>query len=275
MITVTFTCAFCSKEIQIPPYDVKRRKYCSRKCSSLAQKISVSVQCPTCGKAFKVQPYRLRNSDTVYCSVKCAKYQVSMTCDWCNKTFQKPPSAIKDHNFCCRKCCRAWQGANGIVGYKYAQVEVTCATCGKVFSRQKNAVERSKNQYCGKECFYKAHQDNMAGELNPAWRGGFDPYYGPNWKRQSRRARNRDNHTCQRCGITEADLERKLHVHHKIPLREFDRNFRKANALANLVSLCPSCHIALEWQRGQRGHLHQQPAATSQTEPALSLHTPR
>jgi len=33
---------------------------------------------------------------------------VQVTCDLCGKKFQKKPSAVKDHNFCCREHFHRW-----------------------------------------------------------------------------------------------------------------------------------------------------------------------
>lgn len=60
---------------------------------------------------------------------------------------------------------------------------------------------------------------------------------GPNWKRQRRAARLRDNNTCRHCGTTEG----KLTVNHIVPFRLFS-NYREANRLENLETLCVPCH---------------------------------
>lgn len=60
---------------------------------------------------------------------------------------------------------------------------------------------------------------------------------GPNWKRQRKAARLRDNNTCQHCGTTEG----RMTVNHIWPFRLFD-DYREANQLSNLMTLCPSCH---------------------------------
>lgn len=51
----------------------------------------------------------------------------------------------------------------------------------------------------------------------------------------------RDNKTCQRCGIMS---EIGLHLHHII-----SRKDGGTDSLENLVTLCPSCHIILEPRR--------------------------
>lgn len=208
------------------------------------------VHCETCGKELNRARWYVERQQKHYCSKACKWPPVIITCEWCGKQKKVSPSAVKEHNFCDRKCCRAWQGANGLVAQP-TRVTVACAVCGSTFERQPNQIKRNQKSFCSRECFAIGHQERMEGDKNPAWRGGFDPYYGPNWDRQSRRARERDSHTCQRCGVKESDLDKLLHVHHIIPLRAFQRDFRRANALSNLVSLCPSCHKFLEWHPDQ------------------------
>ena len=97
---------------------------------------------------------------------------------------------------------------------------------------------------------------HKAGENSARWRGGREPYYGKNWRRQQRRARKRDGYTCQKCGKSEQDNGRALDMHHIIPFCEFDYvvgendNYKQANKLTNLISLCMSCH-----QRVERGNI--------------------
>ncbi len=68
--------------------------------------------------------------------------------------------------------------------------------------------------------------------------------YGPTWNQQRRQARQRDNFTCQNCGLVEHG-GRPHHVHHKIPFRNFTSALT-ANQLDNLITLCPSCHRQAE-----------------------------
>ena len=79
--------------------------------------------------------------------------------------------------------------------------------------------------------------------------------YGPNWETQRRKARRRDGFHCQMCGVSEDELGRELDVHHKRPFREFEYDptdptradrYLLANALDNLISLCPTCHRRVE-----------------------------
>lgn len=81
--------------------------------------------------------------------------------------------------------------------------------------------------------------------------------YGPDWPRASEAARRRDGGRCRQCGAPERG-GRKHDVHHLRPFREFgyipgqNRNDLLANALDNLITLCPTCHHRAETARGAR-----------------------
>ncbi len=81
--------------------------------------------------------------------------------------------------------------------------------------------------------------------------------YGPDWPRASEAARRRDGGCCRQCGAPEPG-GRKHDVHHLRPFREFgyipgqNRNDLLANALDNLITLCPTCHHRAETARGAR-----------------------
>ena len=74
--------------------------------------------------------------------------------------------------------------------------------------------------------------------------------YGPNWPQQRQLVLERDNHRCRTCGASAEEFL--LHVHHIRPFREYgyvpgrNENYRLANQIDNLVTLCPSCHRRAE-----------------------------
>ena len=91
----------------------------------------------------------------------------------------------------------------------------------------------------------KWQSENLKGENNPSWLGGWKKYYGINWVEQKNKARKRDNYTCQLCGKKENG--RAHDVHHKIPFRKFGiKRYLEANDLSNLITLCNSCHLRYE-----------------------------
>lgn len=90
---------------------------------------------------------------------------------------------------------------------------------------------------------YYTESEMFSGENSGTWAGGDINYYGPNWLSQRKKARERDNFTCQDCGITEEQYGRELSVHHIVPFRKFNGDLEKANQLANLIILCEyPCH---------------------------------
>lgn len=226
--------------------------------------------CPNCKKAFSAPYWRWKRVKNIYCSAKCAKHKIVKQCDWCKKQFKKAPSAIKAHNFCCRKCCGAWQSANNVHSVPRSQVVITCATCGKNFERQPNQIKRNKLQYCSRSCFAEGHRIRMSGDKNPAWRGGREQYYGVNWNNIAEQIRKRDKFQCVRCNLPQTMLTKKLHVHHIKPLRDFNRDFQKANVSENLVSLCPRCHKFLEWHEELAKDFYDALVTTNQSAPAQS-----
>jgi hypothetical protein len=78
-----------------------------------------------------------------------------------------------------------------------------------------------------------------------------DTPYGPGWSKQAAKARARDRQ-CVMCGAARGTNGRVLDVHHIHPRRKFgyvpgqNVNYRWANHLANLMTLCPACHIRIE-----------------------------
>jgi len=67
--------------------------------------------------------------------------------------------------------------------------------------------------------------------------------YPAEWnKRRKAQVRDRDQHRCQECGMSEAQLGYKLSVHHV--------DYNKKNCdLTNLISLCHSCHSQTNFSR--------------------------
>lgn len=99
--------------------------------------------------------------------------------------------------------------------------------------------------YCSQECYVAML--SRGGEGHPNWKGGCAHYYGPNWQRQRRKTLERDGYTCQVCGLHQDNHFRELDIHHKKRFREFGlENYKLANRLSNLITLCSTCHHKVE-----------------------------
>jgi len=92
--------------------------------------------------------------------------------------------------------------------------------------------------------YWLALSDDTVGKLREErlWSNAPNDY-GPNWPKQRDLARARDGFRCQICGEPEGETAH--HVHHKIPFRMFE-SIEQANQLANLITLCNSCHRKVE-----------------------------
>lgn len=224
---------------------------------------SIDLTCEHCGTVFRRFQKEAAKSKNHFCSLKCFglwqrvhpyarkgprkvlsgpdhpgyKGKVECVCIRCGKTFLIFPSWVAKGEglFCSRACTRN-------------RVAKECAQCGKGYEVMANEAPRSR--FCSRPCKAEWQRHNRLGAESPGWRGGYDPYYGPNWRERKRAARKRDGFTCQRCGITEERLNRKLDVHHIIPFRTFGiERYREANRLENLISLCHLCHLQTEPRR--------------------------
>lgn len=270
-------------------YRSQATRYCSNTCRKQTNGARIDTACPSCGKAFwyyKSWPRKYcsrvcasRATVTTNLSVKLLEPKY---CEQCGELITKKTRQARDR-FCSQKCFGVWSSAN-VVGSAHPsykeKVECICRGCGKAFSTYPCWVEKGGGLYCSKVCrrtrvtkpcetcgnayevaaneaptsrFCSRRCQGMqrTGESNPNWKGGSSvPYYGRNWVNQRRNARRRDNYTCQKCGVTEAELGVHLDVHHVIPFRKFgvDR-YLEANRIANLLSVCKGCHASLEPRR--------------------------
>lgn len=250
--------------------------------STLNKDIFSSVECPTCGRDDFKSNRGMRRHHAVTHGESLS--EVERECDYCHSKFTLPVAWLrKDGNtgaFCSDECrdkgcdvgvehdleyetrvCEYTECENSfeVRPYKDKRFCSTkcsvrdrnpdphtkkCGICGEEFrTGGKSKAERRKT--CSKSCFSEWLKQNYSGENNPSWKGGYNVYYGPNWKEQRKTARERDNHQCQACGVSEEDIERQLSVHHITPFREFD-SYEEANKLSNLVTFCEPCHS--EWE---------------------------
>jgi 5-methylcytosine-specific restriction endonuclease McrA len=123
-------------------------------------------------------------------------------------------------------------------------IAVTCPTCGLTVEYRGRKRHFAKvRRFCSTDCWYAYVR--LHPEANRTFKGGREPYYGPNWSHQAKLARERDGHSCRLCGAHQVNP--RLDVHHRRSRRAFGReDFEAMNALENLISLCKSCHRRVE-----------------------------
>jgi len=83
----------------------------------------------------------------------------------------------------------------------------------------------------------KEYRANHSGDRSHQWLDGksFEPYAKEFNEQLKELIRDRDNYICQKCGVPESELLRKLAIHHI--------DYAKKNCLpSNLISLCDSCN---------------------------------
>lgn len=104
-------------------------------------------------------------------------------------------------------------------------------------------------QYWVNKHGFEYRSEHPSGEDHARYSGGRTynrDKYGVSWNEELRESiRERDNRTCQRCGVKGHNLRNKLSVHHITPVSELPE--QEANDPDNLVALCPSCHHRIEW----------------------------
>lgn len=259
---ITKTCPECNATFDVVPSQAARRVYCSMACKRAVGARTLATQvCPQCEKPFSFHPSVYRNG-RVHCSKACEKAAARTTaiCPTCGKEFWYHRKWKRVHcSVACAGKGRAEQRrgipqphAHRAYPERKRQVALVCEICSKPFSVQTN--ESKGRRFCSNACKAKWQETALAGSSNNNWQGGEAVYYyGPNWRAQRRNARHRDNYACQRCGATEDQLGKQLDVHHIKPFGHFGLEFyQDANRLANLVSLCVSCHLTVEHEQGTR-----------------------
>lgn len=79
------------------------------------------------------------------------------------------------------------------------------------------------------------------GEIEEEWNLYCTAYsgYPPDWSERRAAVLDRDGHRCRQCGkgYVRRALERRLHIHHVVPLGRGGNH-----ALSNLITLCLKCH---------------------------------
>lgn len=228
-------CKNCNKEF----FSISSgANYCSDDC----RKIVFRANCVTCGKQ-----YVRKSTNQKFCSVECRVY--TCTCVVCNKKFTSKQSGSS----CCSDEC------------KNKKIEMECYCCKKTF-----LVEHYKKtvKYCSSECLKKEttkryknkptqkfREQSIRNDIEEVIRGKVNNlvqalkqtgnsiggqvinYYNLSFNESIKaKVLERDEYMCQICS-----KDTDLHVHHKIK-----RKNGGSHELDNLITLCVSCHRAIE-----------------------------
>lgn len=237
-------CPVCGKEFYVTPKDHQRRmaKWCSTQCRGVG--MSGENNCnwnPSakhhCRKKTVYSKDLSKKVIRIPRITKQSQPKQIRNCPVCGKDITNKPSVQKT---CSSKCAHAVRYSEK----RSTKVERTCTICGKKFYVVPAVARYGQGVFCSRSCFSEGCRSRV-GSLNPKWRGGGKKYYGGNWHKQRDAARNRDNNTCCRCGISSDELGRKMDVHHVRRMKSFAVK-NDANVLSNLISLCPSCHTYTE-----------------------------
>lgn len=244
-----FICQTCNKEFHDPRHAHRNPKYCSQKCRGIGLQKRNEIKCKHCGKKFQALQ---SNENRQYCSRECRdkgiidqSKKTIFVCDWCNKEFET--WTYRRPRFCSRQCTSEFAAHQPKPNARRPEnfITLNCNECGKPYTVHKIYTEQRNSYFCSAACKGKDQAKKMSGKKNPNWKGGFNPDdYGPNWGSQSRKARKRDNYTCQVCGYK--SRIRNLDVHHIKPLVTFNGDYLSANKLSNLICLCRKCHREVE-----------------------------
>lgn len=262
-------CDNCGEVMYRIPSNVNNgNNFCSRECANeFGYK---TITCDNCGQKIKRKKSDIRDTHN-FCSQECwQEFQrtgkKTVKCSQCGKEIKRWPFQIKKHDnfFCSKKCEGKWLSENqtGEDHHNYKEkVTVNCAICGKEKKVYPYRLNRVNRFFCSRECQDEWQSENIKASNHPNWKGGSvrPRYYGPNFSKQRKKVLERDNHQCQACGKGKDETE--LHCHHIIPYKEFrypifegnpiknplaEFDWKRANRLDNLITLCKSCHPKVE-----------------------------
>lgn len=246
----------------------KRISEGNRKRKGEIRTIRCLIPCETCGKNIERTRAQLISKPRKYCSIKCTHAgrvgenhpnwkggEIKCVCQFCGKDFYEKPCRVADGRgrFCSKSCLGksktgernpfyGKQSKSGPDSPVWNSVEETCRNCGKLFYVQQNVIDAGRGFYCSKECFIEYHR----GAKHHCWKGGasFEPYPPEFNSKLKQTIRQRDNHSCQICGIAEEDEDAMLTVHHI----DYDKGNLEPS---NLITICKSCHGKTNWQRDE------------------------
>lgn len=162
-------------------------------------------------------------------------------CERCGQEFSYYPS--DKEGLYCEDCVEATDEFLGTPYHEVHDIERVHRTCDcrdAEFTVLKSDLAVRTGRFCSHDCLCEWMSENQRGENHHQWLPG-DSNYGGDWWQVRRAARDRDDHVCQHCGKSRAEMGREPDVHHITPVREF-QDPQDAHDLDNVICLCRSCH---------------------------------
>ena len=197
-------------------------------------KVPMTVTCAGCGIEFT---RRHGEVDRKFCSLECAclnkpKKGEILTCLICGAIFYKKKSEAATAKYCSAVCHAEAQKK---------RVHLKCVVCGEDYERPESQVRWRGSSICSRKCVGEFLKSTRSGENSSNWQGGVSRaykygYHSTEYKKWHNDVFERDNFTCQLCGIKGGYL----HAHHVKSFSHFpDLRF----VLSNGLTLCKTCHM--------------------------------
>lgn len=258
----TAACSNCSKEISTTYVHVQtnHRVFCDDKCRNAYYRKHPSkgrlYDCDNCGKEIEVGEWKLKNGTHTFCSRECSNEFHTVSEEQLIAEYKRLYTEIGRHptvddiiELSKHGLCTYYKNFSSLcdvadeIGVPKKRDITKIVECQNCNSEIKRAVSRANDgrNFCDRECYFEwMRAGNLRDESIER-----PPNYGPNWYKQRSKARERDNNTCQSCGMTSQEHKEAcgmdLHVHHITPWHEFD-DYERRNRLENLITLCADCH---------------------------------
>jgi len=183
------------------------------------------LTCEYCNKAYFARKPSPRGDGVLrkYCSMSCmraAEHIEPIPCPNCRTVFTPRVKQGVRQRYCSIKCRAQYQ--------RMTLPKVVCEKCNKEFSVYPSRFKQGTPRYCSQEC---------ANNKKKWEKEQFKRLKTPSWIETRKQVLKRDGRKCASCGSTE-----KLIVHHIVRWI-----FTKNDSLSNLITLCRSCHTAIEW----------------------------
>lgn len=166
-----------------------------------------------------------------------------VNCNYCNSDILKLGGDIgknlrTDAKFTCRNCIPKIK--------EKPENKHSCKYCGKQAKWKKSKTRQNRGKYCSRKCYneWQKSEENI-GPNNPNYiDGGRHETHIQTlrkrepWKLWRKAVYERDNYTCQFCGIVGG----KIHPHHIKFKKQFPQLIYE---ISNGITLCEKCHMQL------------------------------